>query len=258
MTQRRTWTYLTHAAFLRTMAFDETVAMLSHKKPDSVINVKVEFGESEGKVPLDNIAKRVEAYKPKERVTYKMIKEYIEARYGFKVHVAYIAEVKRELGLPMYDAPNAVEELKQPRKHPTAEKVEAIKDALKCFKPARTYKEHEDKYLKFARYVKNKYKDNKYFSFCQQEYYDKYLNNPNSTNAKDCFKATKIKGILWAYKLFYVGCSRAKENLVIVVDENKIASYGKEFIKRMISIGFDVIGGEMYGEENRDSYGRVY
>ncbi len=111
----------------------ETVVMLSHKKPDSVINVKVEFGEGEGKVPLDNIAKRAAAYKPKERVTYKMIKEYIEAKYGFKVHTAYIAEVKRELGLPMYDAPNAVEELKQPRKHPTEEKAEAIKDALKHF-----------------------------------------------------------------------------------------------------------------------------
>ena len=111
----------------------ETVVMLSHKKPDSVINVKVEFGEGEGKVPLDNIAKRAAAYKPKERVTYKMIKEYIEAKYGFKVHTAYIAEVKRELGLPMYDAPNAVEELKQPRKHPTAEKAEAIKEALKHF-----------------------------------------------------------------------------------------------------------------------------
>ena len=111
----------------------ETVVMLSHKKPDSVINVKVEFGEGEGKVPLDNIAKRAAAYKPKERVTYKMIKEYIEAKYGFKVHTAYIAEVKRELGLPMYDAPNAVEELKQPRKHPTAEKAEAIRDALKHF-----------------------------------------------------------------------------------------------------------------------------
>ena len=36
-------------------------------------------------------------------------------------------------GFTMYDAPNAVEELKQPRKHPTAEKVEAIKDALKHF-----------------------------------------------------------------------------------------------------------------------------
>ena len=99
----------------------ETVVLLSHKKPDGHINVKVEFGEGEGKVPLDNIAKRAESYKPKERVTYKMIKEYIEAKYGFKVHTAYIAEVKRDLGLPMYDAPNAVEELKQPRKHPTAE-----------------------------------------------------------------------------------------------------------------------------------------
>ena len=111
----------------------ETVVLLSHKKPDGHINVKVEFGEGEGKVPLDNIAKRAEEYKPKERVTYKMIKEYTEAKYGFKVHTAYIAEVKRDLGLPMYDAPNAVEELKQPRKHPTAEKVEAIKDALKHF-----------------------------------------------------------------------------------------------------------------------------
>ena len=111
----------------------ETVVLLSHKKPDGHINVKVEFGEGEGKVPLDNIAKRAENYKPKERVTYKMIKEYVEAKYGFKVHTAYIAEVKRDLGLPMYDAPNAVEELKQPRKHPTAEKVEAIKDALKHF-----------------------------------------------------------------------------------------------------------------------------
>lgn len=111
----------------------ETVVLLSHKKPDGHINVKVEFGEDEGKVPLDNIAKRAEEYKPKERVTYKMIKEYIEAKYGFKVHTAYIAEVKRDLGLPMYDAPNAVEELKQPRKHPTAEKVEAIKDALRYF-----------------------------------------------------------------------------------------------------------------------------
>ena len=103
------------------------------QKADSYIHIDVEFGEGEGKIPVDSIAKRAEAYKPKEKVTYKMIKEYIEAKYGFKVHTAYIAEVKRNLGLPMYDAPNAVEELKQPRKHPTPEKVEAIKDALRYF-----------------------------------------------------------------------------------------------------------------------------
>ena len=111
----------------------ETVVLLSHKKADSYIHIDVEFGEGEGKIPVDSIAKRAEAYKPKEKVTYKMIKEYIEAKYGFKGHTAYIAEVKRNLGLPMYDAPNAVEELKQPRKHPTPEKVEAIKDALRYF-----------------------------------------------------------------------------------------------------------------------------
>ena len=118
---------------LETETTVETVVLLSHKKADSYIHIDVEFGEGEGKIPVDSIAKRAEAYKPKEKVTYKMIKEYIEAKYGFKVHTAYIAEVKRNLGLPMYAAPNAVEELKQPRKHPTPEKVEAIKDALRYF-----------------------------------------------------------------------------------------------------------------------------
>ena len=111
----------------------ESIVLLSHKSPDSHIDVKVEFGEGEEKVPLDKIAERAKQYQPAPRVTYKMIQEYIEEKYGFKVHTAYIAEVKRNLGLPMYDAPNMEEELKQLRRHPTAEKVEAIKDALKHF-----------------------------------------------------------------------------------------------------------------------------
>ncbi len=49
------------------------------------------------------------------------------------MHTAYIAEVKRSLGLTMYDAPNAVEELKHPRKRPPKKKVEAITDVLKYF-----------------------------------------------------------------------------------------------------------------------------
>ena len=111
----------------------KTIVLLSHKSPDSVINVKVEFGEDDGKVPLDAIAERAKKYQPKPKITYKMIQEYVEKKYGLKVHTAYIAEVKRSLGLTMYDGPNAVEELKQPRKHPPKEKVEAITDALKYF-----------------------------------------------------------------------------------------------------------------------------
>ena len=82
---------------------------------------------------LKKLQKELNEQKPKKKTTYKDIQAYIEEKYGFKVHTSYIAEVKRDLGLPMYDAPNAVEELKRPRSHPSAEMVEAIKDALKHF-----------------------------------------------------------------------------------------------------------------------------
>lgn len=95
--------------------------------------MKVEFGEGKGKVPLDAIAERAKKYQPKPKITYKRIQEYVEKKYGFKVHTAYIAEVKRSLGLTMYDALNVTEELKQPRKHPPKEKAEAITEALKYF-----------------------------------------------------------------------------------------------------------------------------
>ena len=111
----------------------ETVVLLSHKSPDSVINVKVEFGEGDDKISLDAIAERAKKYQPKPKITYKMIQEYVEQKYGFKVHTAYIAEVKRSLGLTMYDAPNVTEELKQPGKRPPKGKAEAIMEALKYF-----------------------------------------------------------------------------------------------------------------------------
>ena len=109
----------------------ETLVVLSHKKPDSHLEVKIDFDNTS----LDKMAisERAEKRKPQEKTTYKKIQEWIEENYGFKVHTAYVAEVKRELGLPMYDAPNAVEELKRPRSHPTEEMTIAIKAALKHF-----------------------------------------------------------------------------------------------------------------------------
>ncbi len=95
--------------------------------------MKVKFGDGDDKISLDAIAEQAKKYQPKPKITYKMIQEYAEKKYGFKVHIAYIAEVKRSLGLTMYDAPNATEELKQPRKRPPKEKVEAITEALKYF-----------------------------------------------------------------------------------------------------------------------------
>ena len=116
-----------------------------HRPPDSYINITVAFGNGDGMIPLDNlgafsnrlpltnIASKAEVYKPKPKTTYNMIKDYVLNKYSFNVHTAYIAEVKRSLGLPMLDAPNAVETLKSPRKHPTPIQVVAIKVALSHF-----------------------------------------------------------------------------------------------------------------------------
>ena len=64
---------------------------------------------------------------------YKRIQEYVQEKYGFKVHTAYIAEVKRMVGLDMHKAPNAVEQRKHEYHPCPPEKVEAIKDALRHF-----------------------------------------------------------------------------------------------------------------------------
>jgi len=60
------------------------------------IELYPEKREDEGQASLEEISERAEAHKPKERVTYQMIKYYIEEKYGFKVYTAYIAEAKRE------------------------------------------------------------------------------------------------------------------------------------------------------------------
>lgn len=110
----------------------ETLVCLS-KKSEKHISIDVEFGESDGQISLKKLQKELNEQKLKKKTTYKDIQKWVEENYGFKVHTAYIAEVKRDLGLPMYDAPNAVEELKRPRSHPTAEMSDAIKAALKHF-----------------------------------------------------------------------------------------------------------------------------
>ena len=111
----------------------ETVVLLSHKKPDSQINVKVEFVEGEDKFPIDKIADRAEKYKPKEKITYKMIQTYIKEKFGFKIHTSYIAEVKRNMGIHMQTEVRSEEKLKHRKPHPPEEKVEVIKKALLHF-----------------------------------------------------------------------------------------------------------------------------
>lgn len=85
-----------------------------------------------------------------------------------------------------------------------------------------------------------KYKSNLIFGAVCKSDYDLYLNKPNVGNAKKLFKISKVEGMLTAYKLFYVGCSRARKNIIIVIDEAKIAKYKDAFIQKARSVGFAI------------------
>ena len=95
----------------------ETVVLLSRETNPLTVEVRME----------------VETGEVKEHPTYKRIQEYVQEKYGFKVHTAYIAEVKRMVGLDMHKAPNAVDQRKHEYHPCPPEKVEAIKDALRHF-----------------------------------------------------------------------------------------------------------------------------
>ncbi len=47
----------------------EMVVLLSHKKADTHINVNVEFGEGDGKIPVGKIAEKAEEYRSNKKVT---------------------------------------------------------------------------------------------------------------------------------------------------------------------------------------------
>lgn len=68
---------------------------MPHKLPNSVINLKVKFGEGEGKVPLDVIAEKARKYWLKPKITYKMKQEYVEKKYGFNLMKESILQIAK-------------------------------------------------------------------------------------------------------------------------------------------------------------------
>ena len=48
-------------------------------------------------------------------------------------------------------------------------------------------------------------------------------------------------GVLSAYRLFYVGCSRARKNLTIIVDKNEVSGFELAFVEKAKKSGFNVV-----------------
>lgn len=94
--------------------------------------------------------------------------------------------------------------------------------------------------------VLDRFKDDPYFQFIYGADYESYFSKPGVTKAKDCLKDNAVYGILSAYKLFYVGCSRARKNLTILLDSSKIQGNFELQKKRFEEMGFQVISSSIH------------
>ena len=103
-----------------------------------------------------------------------------------------------------------------------------------------SYTQHEDTIGKKASKIIDKFKDNSYFEFLCKDGYEKFISKPNVTNAKGCLKESTVFGVLSAYKLFYVGCSRARKNLTILLDASQIKGNFDLQKNKFAEIGFTI------------------
>lgn len=70
---------------------------------------------------------------------------------------------------------------------------------------------------------------------------NKYFGKKNVTNVKECLKEGTVYGPLCAYRLFYVGCSRAKRNLVIMINKKDIQGFEGKLRNKLMITGFNVL-----------------
>ncbi|HFI0355464.1 TPA: ATP-dependent helicase, partial [Streptococcus suis] len=83
--------------------------------------------------------------------------------------------------------------------------------------------------------------DNDYFKFiCLENNTLTFQSNTTVKNMKNIFSSNLVRSTLTAYKLFYVGCSRAEDELVVLIDKNKINDVSR-FTTIFESIGFQIV-----------------
>jgi DNA helicase-2/ATP-dependent DNA helicase PcrA len=85
------------------------------------------------------------------------------------------------------------------------------------------------------------FEGNSLFESLCKNFYVAYLAKPIVGNIKKCFKDSTVYGVLSAYRLFYVGCSRARRNLTILVSESHIRCFRDLFIEKAKKTGFEIV-----------------
>ena len=94
--------------------------------------------------------------------------------------------------------------------------------------------------ISLATELVERYKNNKYFIYTKKlEELNSFLTTKNIRNAQKAFSLSNIIGILNAYRLFYVGCSRARTKLILVIIEDELQCEKNIFMDKFKDLGFD-------------------
>mgnify|MGYP000944716203 FL=1 len=97
-----------------------------------------------------------------------------------------------------------------------------------------------ERYFDDFQNIYNKYLDNEYFKFiCLNQNTLQLQEKTRLSDMKFIFNNNTVRSTLTAYKLFYVGCSRAEEELVVLIDANQIDNM-EEFKNYFTQIGFQI------------------
>ena len=103
------------------------------------------------------------------------------------------------------------------------------------------YEKYNNSFEELIKNLQLKYDGNIYYNFFFLNALNLYNSKPNVTNFKELIKINTVFGTLTAYKLFYVGCSRAKKILKVIVNYSQINKFHNEFKTKMNNFGFHVV-----------------
>ena len=84
------------------------------------------------------------------------------------------------------------------------------------------------------------YCNNDYFIALLKDVFDEYFDKNNVSKAKACLKENLVYGVLAAYRLFYVGCSRARKNLAVVIKNSDVDGFKEQLICKFKNTGFEI------------------
>ena len=111
---------------------------------------------------------------------------------------------------------------------------------LETFAGIKYSRTNKDELQDASKIIYDKFSKNSYFV----ELYKSLFLQFQEKATKQLFNSLSSTNIalrtLAAYKLFYVGCSRARRNLTIIVNKKSIQEYEDDLIKKFENVGFEV------------------